>query len=93
VRNAVDDFGNLGGVLFAEAVDINNWPQAVGTSDVTGDFTNDGFLWQRGVMTDLVTVRGDGASTAEGINISARSSADPPTPPSIPGLRSGRTER
>jgi hypothetical protein len=38
VRNAVHDFGNLGGVLLAEAVDIDNWPQVGGTSDVTDDF-------------------------------------------------------
>jgi probable HAF family extracellular repeat protein len=63
----VIDLGNFGGTVNF-AYDINNRGQVVGQSNLTGDTTNHAFLWQNGVMTDLGTLPGDGASLATNIN-------------------------
>ncbi|MGB9468100.1 MAG: hypothetical protein WBQ59_01995 [Candidatus Acidiferrum sp.] len=52
-----------------EGVDINSLGQVVGYSDLTGDTTYHGFLWdKRTGMIDLGTLPGDVASDADGIN-------------------------
>ena len=61
------DLGNLGGTE-SESIDINNWGQVAGLSDLPGDTTYHAFLWQWGVMTDLGTLAGDVASSGDGIN-------------------------
>ena len=68
--------GSLGGALFTAPSAINSEGQVVGSSDIAGDtnffagpFSNShGFLWQRGAITDLGTLPGDGGSFARGIN-------------------------
>ncbi len=63
------DLGNLGGTMGNFALDINNQGQVIGNSDLPGDTTFHGFLWQNGgPMTDLGTLPGDVSSFADGIN-------------------------
>jgi len=63
------DLGNLGGTINNEGVDINDLGQVVGNSDLAGDTTMHGFLWQRSTgMIDLGTLPGDAGSDADGIN-------------------------
>jgi probable HAF family extracellular repeat protein len=63
------DLGNLGGTMNNEGVDINDLGQVVGNSDLAGDTTMHGFLWQSGKgMIDLGTLPGDVGSDGDGIN-------------------------
>jgi probable HAF family extracellular repeat protein len=51
------DLGTLGGTVgFANF--INSRGQVVGVSNLAGDTTNHGFLWDRGTLTDLGTLGG-----------------------------------
>ena len=65
------NLGNLGGTgQFGgnAAIAINNQGQVIGQSDLPGDTANHGFIWQKGVMTDLGTLKGDFISGAIGIS-------------------------
>jgi len=65
----VIDLGNLGGKINNVAYDINNLGQVVGYSDLPGDSTMHGYLWQKSTgMIDLGTLPGDVGSDADGIN-------------------------
>jgi probable HAF family extracellular repeat protein len=56
-RYSVKDLGTLGGTG-ASAEVISNSGSVVGTSNLTGDTTQHGFLWRDGEMTDLGTLGG-----------------------------------
>jgi probable HAF family extracellular repeat protein len=60
--------GGSGNVFGNSACAINNRGQAVGQSDVTGDTTGHGVLWQNGAAIDLGVFPGDFASLAFNIN-------------------------
>jgi probable HAF family extracellular repeat protein len=68
------DLGNLGGAQFTLPFAINSKGQVVGQSDLLGDATFHGFIWQKedtwpkGLMTDLGALPGDIASFAFGLN-------------------------
>jgi probable HAF family extracellular repeat protein len=63
------DLGNLGGTMNNGGQDINNWGQVVGYSDLAGDSTMHGFMWNKSTgMIDLGTLPGDAGSDADGIN-------------------------
>lgn len=63
------DLGNLGGTMNNAGEDINNWGQVAGYSDLAGDSTMHGFLWQKSTgMIDLGTLPGDVGSDGDGIN-------------------------
>jgi probable HAF family extracellular repeat protein len=63
------DLGNLGGSYGIYGIDINNQGQVVGLSDLLGDTTFHGFLWQKSTgMKDLGTLPGDVVSAAISIN-------------------------
>jgi probable HAF family extracellular repeat protein len=65
----VINLGDLGGTMNNEGLDINNLGQVVGYSDLPGDATGHGFLWQKRTgMIDLGTLPGDVGSDADGIN-------------------------
>lgn len=65
----VIDLGNLGGITNNFGIDINKQGQVVGSSDLPGDTTGHGFLWQKRTgMIDLGTLPGDVGSDADGIN-------------------------
>lgn len=53
------DLGNLGGVMNNIAFAINGRGQVVGVSDLAGDTSTHAFLWERGTMKDLGTLRPD----------------------------------
>ncbi len=60
--------GNLGGT-FGFPIEINNWGQVVGESNLSGDTTTHAFLWQKNTgMIDLGTLPDDVSSYGEGIN-------------------------
>jgi len=60
------DLGTFGGT-FGTTYWINNRGQVVGYSNLPGDATHHGFVWDRGTFTDLGTLGGD-LSEAYGIN-------------------------
>jgi probable HAF family extracellular repeat protein len=63
------DLGNLGGAMNNEGVDINDLGQVAGNSDLAGDTTMHGFLWQKGTgMIDLGALPGDIGSDGDGLN-------------------------
>jgi len=63
------DLGNLGGQMNNAGEDINNLGQVAGYSDLPGDTTMHGFLWQKNTgMMDLGTLPGDVGSDGDGIN-------------------------
>jgi len=63
------DLGNLGGQMNNAGEDINSLGQVAGYSDLPGDTTMHGFLWQKSTgMIDLGTLPGDFGSDADGIN-------------------------
>lgn len=63
------DLGNLGGSMNNGGDDINDWGQVAGYSDLAGDSTMHGFLWQKSTgMVDLGTLAGDVGSDGDGIN-------------------------
>ena len=63
------DLGNLGGQMNNAGEDINNLGQVAGYSDLPGDTTMHGFLWQRSTgMVDLGTLPGDVGSDGDGIS-------------------------
>ena len=51
---------------------INDAGHGVGKADLPGSQTHDGFLWKKGVLTDLGTVDGDPCSNALAINSSGQ---------------------
>ena len=53
------DLGSLGGTI-TYPVNVNSRGQVVGTSDLPGDQSFHGFVWDRGVLTDL-SLGGSGA--------------------------------
>jgi probable HAF family extracellular repeat protein len=57
------DLGNLGGTMNNIATAINQRGQVVGFSDLPGDSVAHGFLWERGVMKDIGTLRPDDTLT------------------------------
>jgi probable HAF family extracellular repeat protein len=59
--------GTLGGTFIVTA-EINAKGQAVGTSTLQGDAVFHGFLWRKGVLTDVGVLPGDVNSIAAGIN-------------------------
>jgi len=61
------DLGSLGGTLGGPE-GMNNKGQVVGYSDVAGDQAWHGFLWHRGVLTDLLPFAGMTHSNADWIN-------------------------
>lgn len=68
-KGKVVDLGSLGGSYGNEAIFINNQGQVVGSSDLAGDTTSDGFLWTKANgMQDLGTYPGDIGSAAISIN-------------------------
>ncbi|HLX45859.1 MAG TPA: hypothetical protein VKR43_20590 [Bryobacteraceae bacterium] len=66
------DLGSLGGTGHGNgisALNLNNRGQVIGFSDLKGDASFHGFVWNQGSgMQDLGTVRGDVNSAAIGIN-------------------------
>jgi probable HAF family extracellular repeat protein len=67
------DLGNLGGMFFNIAFDINNQGQVIGQSDLPGDTTHHAFLrTEDDNMQDLGTLPGDVVSLANAINNKAR---------------------
>ena len=60
--------GGSGNVFGNSACAINNRGEAVGQSDLTGDTTGHGVLWQNGAAIDLGVFPGDFASLAFNIN-------------------------
>lgn len=66
------DLGNLGGTGHGDgimALNLNNYGQVIGSSDLPGDASYHAFLWTHGTgMQDLGTLEGDMDSAAIGIN-------------------------
>ncbi len=66
------DLGNLGGTGHGDgimALNLNNYGQVIGSSDLQGDASFHAFLWTHGTgMQDLETLPGDMSSAALGIN-------------------------
>jgi probable HAF family extracellular repeat protein len=71
-KGKATDLGSLGGTGYGGgnlALNINDFGQVVGNSDLAGDKANHAFLWSSGKgMRDLGTLPGDAMSAALGIN-------------------------
>ncbi|HWW13546.1 MAG TPA: hypothetical protein VN310_02695 [Candidatus Dormibacteraeota bacterium] len=61
------DLGTLGGTI-GYTVWLNDWAQVVGISNLAGDQTFHGFLWNHGMLTDLLPTSGGSDSLAVWIN-------------------------
>jgi uncharacterized membrane protein len=63
-RYTITDLGTLGGT-FSGAVGIDNRGLVSGDSTQPGDSVIHGFFWEKGVMTDLKTLRGPNSNAPE----------------------------
>jgi probable HAF family extracellular repeat protein len=67
INGKMIDLGTLGGTI-GFSVWLNDWGQVVGVSNLAGDEFYHGFLWDRGVLTDLPPTSGGDNSLAGWIN-------------------------